>query len=110
MYKFSHFLNTVGMTKPKKANSSPSAPEQRLLNQLRKNPHLMERFQRILDLAESSDGPLKTADEIEDALIEEMRRLGNETMHHWAVQAEDRVTEELKSKESGKVLSRKKKR
>ena len=41
----------------------------------------MERFEAILGLATSGEGPLRTADEIEDLLVEEVRRLGNTTMH-----------------------------
>jgi hypothetical protein len=54
-------------------------------------------------------GPLKTADEVEELLIEEMRQLGSTTLHHWAIQAEARVSEELKSQDPT-VQSRKKKR
>lgn len=39
----------------------------------------MERVQKILQIAQS-ERPLKTADEIEEILIEQMRRLGNATM------------------------------
>jgi hypothetical protein len=42
-------------------------------------------------------------------LIEEMRRLGNTTMTEWAIQAEQRVGQELKAREP-EVLKRKKKR
>ena len=97
------------MRKPKKAKSSLSAQEIQLVEQLRKNPRMMARVQRILDLADHAEGPLKSADDIEDALVEEMRRLGHETMQHWAVQAEERVAHELQSEQTGKVRSRKKK-
>ena len=52
---------------------------------------------------------MKTADQIEELLIEEMRRLGNATMHGWASQAEEKAGKELQSKNPG-VLKRKKKR
>jgi hypothetical protein len=52
---------------------------------------------------------LKTADEVEELLIAEIRRLGNVTMSHWATQAEERVSSELRSQDPT-VLSRKKKR
>jgi hypothetical protein len=55
------------------------------------------------------EGPLKTADEVEELLIQEMRRLGNATMNQWAAGAGDRVSRELKSQDAT-VLSRKKKR
>ena len=88
-------------------NLSPS--EINLLNRLRQQPRIMERVQRILEIANSTEGPLKTADEVEELLLEEMRRLGNETMTEWATQAEKRVGEELKQQDPT-VLKRKKKR
>jgi hypothetical protein len=70
---------------------------------------MRDRFESILKLASNSDGPLKTADEVEALLIEEVRRLGHATMSQWAVRAEERVSQELKDQQP-EVLSRKKKR
>ena len=57
-----------------------SQPEVRLIEQLRQQPEMMERLQSILELARSTDGPLKTADEVEELLIQELRQLGNTTL------------------------------
>jgi phosphoribosyl-dephospho-CoA transferase len=86
-----------------------SEQESRLIEQLRQRPEMMERVQSILAIAANAEGPLKTADEVEELLIQEMRRLGNTTMNQWAVGAEERVSRELKSQDAT-VLSRKKKR
>ena len=83
--------------------------EIRLIERLRQQPKMMERVQRILEIANSAEGALKTADEIEELLIEEMRRLGNTTLTEWAMQAEQRVGQELKAREP-EVQKRKKKR
>jgi hypothetical protein len=56
-------------------------------------------LQSILDLAHATDGPLKTADEIEELLIHELRQLGSTTMNQWAVQAEERVSAELQAQD-----------
>ena len=69
----------------------------------------MERVKKILEISQSSEGPLKTADEVEELLIEEMRRLGNATMNEWAAQAHERINDELKE-QNPTVLKRKKKR
>jgi hypothetical protein len=82
--------------------------ENRLIEQLRQHPEIRERVRSILEIAGNQEGPLKTADEVEELLVEEMRRLGNVTMRPWASQAEERVSTELKSQDSS-VLSRKKK-
>lgn len=83
--------------------------EIKLLDQLRQQPRIMERVQRILEIAQSGEGPLKTADEVEERLIQEMRQLGNTTMNEWATQAQERVSQELQT-EDPTVLKRKKKR
>lgn len=76
---------------------------------LRKHPELMARFQIILELTRNGEGPLKTADEVEGLLIQELRQLGNPSMNQWAMQADQRVSDELKGQDVS-VRSRKKKR
>jgi hypothetical protein len=85
-----------------------SQREVQLIQQLRQQPAMMERVQSILDLTCSAAGPLKSADEVEALLIQEMRQLGNTCMNQWATQAEERVSSELKSQDAT-VRSRKKK-
>lgn len=97
------------MTQEKPQSKQLTAQEIRLIDQLRQHPEMMARFQSILDLANNSEGPLKTADEVEEFLIQEVRRLGNVTMNQWASRAEERVGQELKA-EDDSVRSRKKKR
>jgi len=96
--------------KKKKADTGEfTQSETELIKQLRKHPEMMVRVQSILEIARNAEGPLKTADEVEELLIQELRRLGNVTLGQWAIQAEERVSTELKS-ENPTVRSRKKKR
>jgi len=83
--------------------------EQRFLERLRQHPELLARFQSILDLARNAQGPVQTADAVEEQLIAELRQLGHLTMNQWATQAEQRVSAELKAADAT-VRSRKKKR
>jgi hypothetical protein len=83
--------------------------EARFMERLREHPELLARFQSILELTRNTDGPLKTADEVEERLILELRQLGNTSMNQWATQAEQRVSDELKAQDAT-VRSRKKKR
>jgi hypothetical protein len=96
------------MEEKKPAKVSLNAQEMQLIEQLRRQPEIRERVQNILQIAQS-EGPLKTADEIEELLVQEMRRLGNATMNEWAAQAHERVNEELQTNDPT-VLKRKKKR
>ena len=81
--------------------SSPklTTQETQLIQQLRQQPQMLARLQSILDLAHATDGPLKTADEIEELLIHELRQLGSTTMNQWAAQAEERVSAELQAQD-----------
>lgn len=97
------------MTKQNTVKKKITAQEAKLLEGLRRNPQMMERVQSILEIASNENGPLKSADEVEAMLIEEMRRLGHSTMSQWATTAEERVSTELQSQDPT-VLSRKKKR
>ena len=97
------------MTKQNTVKKKITAQEAKLLEGLRRNPQMMERVQSILEIASAENGPLKSADEVEAMLIEEMRRLGHSTMSQWATTAEERVSTELQSQDPT-VLSRKKKR
>lgn len=87
------------MKKKNPQKTELNAAELRLIEQLREHPELMERFRTILEITASADGEVKRADEIEDLLIEEMRRLGNATMESWATRAERTLGEQLKEKD-----------
>jgi hypothetical protein len=97
------------MKKQKEHPPQFSQNEIQLIEQLRQHPEMMLRVQSILDLAHNAEGPWKTADQVEELLIQERRQLGSATLHHWAAQAEARVSAELKQQDPS-VLSRKKKR
>ncbi len=92
-----------------KTSSEFSATEQQFLEALRQHPELRARFQSILDLTRNADGPVQTADAVEEQLIEALRQLGHESMNQWAAQAEQRVSTELQQQDAT-VRSRKKKR
>ena len=83
--------------------------EKRFLGRLREHPELLARFQSILELTDHTEGPLQTAAVVVDLLIQELRVLGHASMHHYATQAEARVSAELKAQDAT-VRSRKKKR
>jgi hypothetical protein len=82
----------------KSSTPSPTNPrspkEKKLLEKLRRHPHLLEQIEAILALAESSEG---SADEVESLLIEEIRRLGKTTMESWASHAEELAAQQFKA-------------
>jgi len=96
------------MTKKNTWRGTLSAQELQLIERLREHPDLMERFQSILQISANADGPVRSADEVEGLLIEEMRRLGNATMGDWASSAEKRLADQLEQKDAS-ARARKKK-
>lgn len=109
MYKFSHLLNKMGMTKKKFTSHPLTDEEKQLIEQLREQPALLVRFQNILGITRPAGAARQTADEVEGLLVEEMRRLGHAGMSQWATQVEEQVSQEL-LREQPPVRSRKKKR
>jgi hypothetical protein len=97
------------MTKKNKQLGSLSTQELQMIERLREHPDLLERFQTILEISANADGSVKSADEVEALLIEEMRRLGNATMGDWATSAEKRLGDQLEQNDTT-ARARKKKR
>ena len=83
--------------------------EAAFLERLRQHPELKLRFQNILDLAHTADGPIQTADAMEARVIEQVRQLGLATLNQWAARAEQRLAQETQAADDT-VRSRKKKR
>ena len=96
------------MAPPRPDHGRDPQREERLLERLRAHPELLARFESILGLTEVAEGPLRTADEIEEQLVQEVRRLGHEVMVDWAMRAEERVAGEV-IKANAEVRLRKKK-
>ena len=79
-----------------------------LLERLNRHPDLKQRIEAILGLAENEGDPLRTADEVEALLIEQVRRLGAETMSDWARGAHAQVAAEMKVKDPSSYCGKKK--
>jgi len=66
------------------------------LKRLEEYPHLRKRFEEILSVTENDD--MITADEAEERAIEEVRKLGQEILHGWALRQHNRQVHKLKKK------------
>ena len=85
--------------------------EQRLLLQgLQSHPKLMTRFLSILRLAEEPNvnGTIRSADEVEAVLIEQVRKLGQESMESWASKVDSIIGEQSKQEDPSVKLREKK--
>lgn len=91
------------------------ANEDKLLKSICKGlagkPDLAQRIDSILKLANepTSTGRIRSADEVEELLVQELRKLGNESISGWAQGVDKRVGDELKQEEPT-VKKREKKR
>lgn len=90
-----------------KKKISLTEQETQMIERLRSSPRLRKRFEAILELSDSEQGVVKTADEIEAMLIEEIRGLGHTTMEQWAVGAENRIGKEYKESHPGATTQKK---
>ncbi len=81
-----------------------------IIEGLSEKPELAARIERIMKLADepASGGRIRSADEVEAILVEEVRKLGNETLAGWAEGVDLRLGKELKE-ENPKVRMREKK-
>lgn len=66
-----------------------------LEERLKNYPYLQSRFEIVLDIVEDTAGSLDKADEAEQLLIDEMRQMGKEALHDWAVGKEMEKVKEL---------------
>jgi len=89
-------------------NESHKEQEDRIIEGLRRNPQMMDRIEAILRLGQA-EGGIKSADEVEELLIEEIRKLGAETLSTWAANVEQTLATEVKARPT-KVQQREKKR
>ena len=84
-----------------------TAKEQALLQALRDNPKLQESFESLLSSSNATEGELLSGDQVEEAVIKDVRGIGHAAMTRWATEAEGRLAKELK-KENPQAKARKK--
>jgi hypothetical protein len=63
-----------------------------LLTRLKHHPHLRERLEALLNIVDNVAGDCTKADAAEQALMEEIRKLGNAALQGWAEQAVQTAT------------------
>ena len=76
---------------------------------LNKYPYLKSRFESILDVVEDKSCSVDKADEAEELLIEEIRQLGGEALHTWAMGKEEEKVKGLLEDKKGMKRQGKKK-
>ena len=84
-----------------------SEKEKALIGKLREHPRLFDRFASILEISDGEGGAIKSADEVEGLLIEEVRKLGKTSMEQWAKESEARSGREQREKTPGSYCGKK---
>ncbi len=90
-------------------NKEASEEDQKLLEKLNAQPHLKERLEQLLKIAESEHEGCQTADQAEYTLVDHMQLFGKELLTSWAKSTSRKFDEQLKSKDP-KLKLREKKR
>lgn len=84
-----------------------SAHDLKLMTRLNRHPALRERMERLLEVVENAAGDARLADEAEQRVIEELRRLGADTLTAWAETRLVRHTESELAKAEGRSAGKK---
>lgn len=88
-------------------NDSQLERIEQLLKKYGDQPEVLDQVERILQVVENETGEAMTADEAEELLVQEMRRLGQIAMGSWARRKESRLEAEYNG-HSGTVKREKK--
>jgi len=66
-----------------------------LESRLSRHPDFRERIEGLLDIIDNAGGELEKASAVEQRVIEELRKMGNQALHCWAESQESRKAEQL---------------
>lgn len=91
---------------PKKKKENNRCRAQDLVRRLESNEKLLERLEAVMELVESEGSG--TLDEMESALIDELRKLGSESIGSWMKRREEALARQVRA-EHGKAQQREKK-
>jgi len=83
--------------------------EQTFINRLKQHPKLLERMEALLNVVENAVGDCTKADDAEQYVIEELRKMGNDALHCWADTAANKTAEQLREEQPGLYGNGKKK-
>jgi hypothetical protein len=86
-----------------------SNKDQLFITRLNQHPQLRERMETLLNVVENVAGDYTKADAAEQAVIEELRKLGNEVLQCWADRAVQKATATVRQQQPALQSNGKKK-
>ena len=69
----------------------PSANSSEFLARLQRHPDLLAKVDALLDIVDNASGDALKADEAEQLVFEELRRMGQQAIQAWAERRQQRV-------------------
>ena len=69
----------------------PSADASEFLARLQRHPELQAKFDALLDIVDNASGDALKADEAEQLLFEQLRRMGQQAIQSWPERKQQRV-------------------
>jgi len=75
--------------------------DQILIARINRHPELKNRFESLLDIVENTGGDCIKADDAEQHVIDELRKMGNAALHGWAGVAAVSSAAQLRGEEEG---------
>ena len=73
----------------------------RLMNRLNQHPSLRQRMEELLNIVENTKGDCEKANDAEQYVIDELRKMGNDALTCWADNAIEQSVEKLHQEVSG---------
>jgi hypothetical protein len=77
--------------------NTPNHPVLSLEDRLRQHPELKAKIESILAVVENAQGDIKTANEAEQFVIEEIQKLGQAALQGWADQTHQQQQQDFKT-------------
>jgi len=84
--------------------------DQQFMIRMNRNPLLRNRMEELLNVVENVSGDCTKADDAEEYMIEELRKMGSDALHCWANQTSSKASEALLKEEDCLHRDSKKKR
>ena len=70
-----------------------------LIDRLNQHPKLRDRIEALLNVVENTGNDCKKADDAEQYVIEELRKMGNDALHCWADNTVKKASDELREQQ-----------
>ncbi|MBK9346172.1 MAG: hypothetical protein IPN06_06910 [Burkholderiales bacterium] len=76
--------------------ASQQLSDEEITSKLHAHPQIRERIISILSVVEADGSGLRRADDAEERLVEEVRRMGQEAMQAWALSQIEQTEQEVR--------------